>query len=152
MKDLFAGLFLAALMAVFLFQAAALPPPRYEPLGAAFLAKLVPGLALMLALLVAVRGARRMVRGNAGPTDASTDKGRTAVRTLAMLACIAAWGAAMQAGLSFRISAFAFVVASALVLGIGRRLSNAAVLLLVALVFSFGVDWLFRSYLDVILP
>lgn len=151
MKDLLTGLVLAALMVVLLVSAQQLPPSRYEPLGAAFLAKAVPVATLLLSLYLIVRGA--IVMRRVPWAMAVSPAGRvTTLRIAAMLVLMAAWVALMQGSATFRWSTLLFLLTSALVLGVPRRVPSLFLLLAVALVVAFGMDFVFRSYLDVILP
>jgi len=150
-KDLLTGLVLACLMVVLLASAQQLPAPRYEPLGAVFLARAVPAAALLLSLYLIVRGAIGLRRERWSMT-VSTAGRVTGIRTVAMLLLMAAWVALMQGAATFRWATLVFLLASGLVLGVPRRASNLLLLLVVAVVVAFGMDLVFRSYLDVILP
>lgn len=84
--------------------------------------------------------------------EVSTAGRVTGIRTVAMLLLMAAWVALMQGAATFRWATLLFLLASGLVLGVPRRASNLLLLLVVAVVVAFGMDLVFRSYLDVILP
>lgn len=150
MRDLVTGIVLAVSMAVLLREAAALPVPRYEPLGAIFLAVVVPGAILAFALVLIVRGWREWRRTAGGPDGALVSA--TNLRFGATLATAFAWVLAMQVGLSFGLATFLFVIACACVLGAPRTLAAMAMTVCVAAILSFGTSFVFARYLDVFLP
>lgn len=151
MKDVVAGLVLAGAMVVLLLSAQGLPEPRYEPLGAIFLALAVPALTLLLSVFLLVRGALGL-RRNPPAFGLSHGSRLAGLRILSMLVLMAVWVGVMQGETTFRWATAPFIIASALALGVPLRLASLVMLLAVALVLSFGVDFVFRSYLDVILP
>ena len=151
MRDLVTGALLAALMAVLLREAADLPVPRYEPLGAIFLAVLVPAIILGFSLLLVVRGLRGLRNGaDAAPTGRLVS--RDNLRFTATLATGFVWLLAMQLGVPFGFATFGFVAVCAFVLGAPPALGSMGLTLVVALVLSFGMEFIFHRYLDVILP
>jgi len=151
MRDLMTGTLLAVLMAALLRQAADLPTPRYEPLGAIFLAILVPSLILGISLVLAVRGFREMRRDGDAPRFGRTVS-RDNLRFTATLATGLAWLLAMQLGLPFGFATFGFVTVCAFVLGAPKTSGSVGLTLGVALALSFGMEFVFLRYLDVILP
>ncbi len=150
MRDLVTGALLAALMAVLLREAWRLPVPRYEPLGAVFLAVVVPATILVFALILVVRGWRDWRRAVAVPGTAIVST--TNLRFVATMSVAFAWVLAMQLGLSFGVATFGFVIGCAIVLGAPRTPAAIATTLCVAGVLSFGVSFIFARYLDVLLP
>jgi hypothetical protein len=150
MRDLVTGTFLTVLMAVLLREAWRLPAPRYEPLGAVFLAVVVPGTILVFALILIVRGWREWRRATGGPGAGFVST--TNLRFAATLATAFAWVLAMQLGLSFGVATFCFVIVCAAVLGAPRTTTAMATTVCVAGILSFGVSFIFARYLDVLLP
>ncbi len=150
MRDLVTGIVLAVSMAVLLREAAALPVPRYEPLGAIFLAVVVPGTILVFALVLIVRGWREWRRAATAPSAAVISA--TNLRFVLTMAVAFAWVLAMQLGLSFGAATFGFVIACAVVLGAPRTPAAIASTVCIAGVLSFGVSFVFARYLDVFLP
>lgn len=150
MRDLVTGALLAAFMAVLLREAAALPSPRYEPLGAVFLAVVVPATILAFALILIVRGWCEWRRTAAVPGAAIVSA--TNLRFVATMSVAFAWVLAMQLGLSFGVATFGFVIACAVVLDAPRTPAAIATTVCVAGILSFGVSFIFARYLDVLLP
>lgn len=150
MRDLVTGALLAALMAVLLREAAALPSPRYEPLGAVFLAVVVPATILAFALILIVRGWCEWRRAAAVPGAVIVSA--TNLRFVATMSVAFAWVLAMQLGLSFGVATFGFVIACAVVLGAPRTPAAIVATVCVAGILSFGVSFAFARYLDVLLP
>jgi putative tricarboxylic transport membrane protein len=151
MRDLVTGLLLAVLMAVLLREAANLPTPRYEPLGAIFLAVLIPSLIFGFSLLLTVRGVRELRRDADVPRSGKLVS-RDNLRFAATLATGFVWLLAMQLGVPFGVATFGFVTVCAFVLGAPRSAGPVGLTLGVALVLSFGMEFVFLRYLDVILP
>jgi len=151
MRDMVTGVLLATLMAVLLREAAGLPVPRYEPLGAVFLAMLIPGLALGFSLVLIIRGVRALRNGTDAPW-AGRLVSRENLRFAATLATGFAWLLAMQMGIPFGFATFGFVAVCALVLGAPTTPGSVGLTLGVALMLSFGMEFIFLRYLDVILP
>lgn len=151
MRDLVTGVLLAAFMAALLREAAALPTPRYEPLGAIFLAIVIPSLILGFSLVLAVRGFREM-RTDADVLRSGQLVSRDNLRFAATLATGVAWLLAMQLGLPFGFATFGFVAVCAFVLGAPTSPGAIGMTLGVALALSFGMEFVFLRYLDVILP
>lgn len=150
MRDLVTGIMLAVSMAVLLREAAALPVPRYEPLGAIFLAVIVPATILIFALVLMFRGWRECRRAAAAPGAAVVS--RTNLRFVLTMTAAFAWVLAMHLGVSFGVATFGFVIACAGVLGAPRTLAAMAMTVCVAAILSFGTSFVFARYLDVILP
>lgn len=84
--------------------------------------------------------------------EVSTAGRVTRIRMVAMLLLVAAWVAQIQGTATFRWATLVFLLASGLVLGVPRRASSLLLLLVLAVVAAFGMDLVFRSFLDVILP
>lgn len=150
MRDLTTGALLAALMAVLLREAWRLPVPRYEPLGAVFLAVVVPATILIFALVLMFRGWREWRRAAAAPGAAIISAAN--LRFVATMTVAFAWVLAMQLGLSFGVATFGFVIACAAVLGAPRTPAAIGATLCIAGILSFGVSFVFARYLDVLLP
>ena len=151
MRDLVTGALLATLMAVLLREAAGLPVPRYEPLGAVFLAILIPGLVLGFSLVLIIRGVRTL-RNGVDAASAGRLVSRDNLRFTATLATGFAWLLAMQLGVPFGFATFGFVTVCAFVLGAPTAPGSLGLTLGIALVLSFGMEFVFLRYLDVILP
>jgi hypothetical protein len=151
MKDLVTGALLAALMVVLLREAAGIPSPRYEPLGAIFFAVLIPCLVLGFSIALIVRGLRAW-RTESATAPVSRLISRDNLRFFATLSTGFAWLLAMQLGTPFAVATFGFVIACAFVLGAPRAPSSLGLTLGVALALSVGMEFLFSRYLDDILP
>jgi hypothetical protein len=151
MKDLVTGALLTALAVVLLREAARIPSPRYEPLGAIFFAVLIPCLILGFSIALIVRGLRAW-RSEAATAPASRLISYDNLRFFATLSTGFSWLLAMQLGTPFSIATFGFVIACAFVLGAPRAPSSLGLTLGVALALSVGMEFLFSRYLDVILP
>jgi hypothetical protein len=151
MRDLVTGTLLATLMVVLLHEAVGLPVPRYEPLGAIFLAVLVPAIILGFSLMLVVRGLRGL-RSGADAAPPGRLVSRDNLRFTATLSTGFVWLLAMQLGVPFGFATFGFVAVCAFVLGAPTTPGSVGLTLGIALSLSFGMEFVFLRFLDVILP
>ncbi|WP_319772595.1 tripartite tricarboxylate transporter TctB family protein [Breoghania sp.] len=137
-----AGLFISA---------NAIPTSRFERLGAGAFPKIVfAGMALVavIAIIDALRKIPRDAYGRFLSTSADWARRRYLV-----FVCLAALSACLAAipVLGFSIASFLFIAMIQLVL-MPRKPVNLFAGLIVALVFSFGLNWLFANVFTVFLP
>lgn len=132
-------------------SATAIPTSRFERLGAGAFPKIVfAGLALMAVIAIA-DALRRIPRGAWGRFACATVA--WAGRRSLVFICLAALAAYIVAipVLGFSIASLVFVLAVALVL-MPRRPVTLLIAVIAALVFSFGLNWLFAEVFNVFLP
>ena len=142
-------LVLIAAALVLFVVAGDLPSSRWEPLGAGAFPRLVLGVLAGLGVLAALDAARRVARGGGrSPEIAAWLKRHRLV--LALFVLFAAYLASMQP-LGFPLATFAFLLLAQLLLAPATWAARAVVLV-VALVFSFGLDALFAEVFRVFLP
>ncbi|PTW60196.1 tripartite tricarboxylate transporter TctB family protein [Breoghania corrubedonensis] len=144
------GLLLFASVGLFL-SANAIPPSRFERLGAGAFPKIVfAGIALVA--VIAIIDALRKIRHEAfGRFLGETV--RWAQRRYLVFICLAALAACLVAipVLGFSLASFLFIFGLELVL-MPRRPVPIFIGLLVAITFSFGLNWLFAEVFNVYLP
>ncbi|WP_349371868.1 tripartite tricarboxylate transporter TctB family protein [Salinarimonas sp.] len=154
---------IVAVAAVLFVDAGALPSSRWEPLGAGAFPRLVMGLLVVLGLIAAVDGVVRIARERrrrAASGEATASFGATVggflVRRRLVIGAFAAFGVYLGVlrTLGFEIATFLFlVVVMALVAPREKRgAKGLALMVVVALVFSFGLDFLFDRVFNVFLP
>ena len=146
---------LAVFAAVLYQQATLLPPPFFDPLGSAAVPKFVALVLLALALGLVVQRAFGLTGGGMAMPTSTTDEPTVRPAPLAAIGAIILpilYVASMQAGW------LAFAQASSLfVLALGGlfarwRLRNLALLLPLALLTGYGLDYIFTEILYVDLP
>lgn len=154
---------IVAVAAVLFVDAGALPSSRWEPLGAGAFPRLVMGLLVVLGLIAAIDGVVRIARERrrraaAGEATASLAGvvGDFIVRRRLVIGAFAAFGVYLASlrTLGFEIATFLFLmVVMALVAPREKRgAKGLALMVVVALVFSFGLDLLFDRVFNVFLP
>lgn len=136
------GLFVSAL---------AIPTSRFERLGAGAFPKLVFA-GLMLMAVIAIVDALRKIPASAYRRFGAETLGWARRRYL-IFVCLAALGAyiALIPVLGFSIASLLFIFGLELVL-MPRRPVMILLGLVVAVVFSYGLNWLFAEVFDVFLP
>ncbi|MEM9781952.1 MAG: tripartite tricarboxylate transporter TctB family protein, partial [Pseudomonadota bacterium] len=143
---------IAAVSLVLFVEAGSLPASRWEPLGAGAFPRLVCGALIVLCLISAATTLRRMggfaVFHGFGAATADWAARR---RLVFVVLGLFALHLATVATLGFALSAFLFVLATALLLA-PFSLRTLGIALAVAAAFSFGLDALFREVFDVFLP
>lgn len=138
-----AGLYVAAI---------GLPVSRWEPLGAGAFPKLVMGLLAALCLVAIVLSARRLSRWGVPKGWAARIRNFVVAHHLVILVFLA-FGLYLVGlrTLGFSIATFLFLLVAQLIAAPrGRRTIVTA--LVVAIVFSFGLNWLFAEGFTVFLP
>lgn len=138
-------------VAVWLFWAAGdLPASRWEPLGAGTFPRLVLGTLALLAATALVRELRLWRRQGArlrfGLWPALV-RSRLVVAVLAFFFVYVA----LLPQLGFALASFSFLLATQAVLG-PKTPRALAIMVVVALGFSFGLNWLFAEAFNVFLP
>ncbi len=141
---------IAAALALFV-AAGDLPSSRWEPLGAGAFPRLVLGVLAGLGVLAALDAARRIARGGGGARSPDVAAWLRRHRlVLALFVLFAAYLASMQA-LGFPLATFAFLLLAQLLLAPATWTARAVVLV-IAIVFSFGLNALFAEVFRVFLP
>ncbi|MEQ5856098.1 tripartite tricarboxylate transporter TctB family protein [Halomonas sp. EF61] len=141
---------LAALFTALFVRAQALPSSMWEPLGSGSFPRLVLAALVALNLAIAFKEARAFLRqspGERGQVGAWIWRHRLA---FAVLALFAVYIIALP-WLGFSLASLAFLLAGQWLLG-ARSLKALAIAVVVALVFSLGVDTLFRDVFVISLP
>ena len=138
----------AAAIALFVV-AGDLPSSRWEPLGAGAFPRLVLGVLAGLGTLAALDAVRRVARGGGHPPDLAAWLKRHRL-VLALFVLFAAYLALMRP-LGFPLATFAFLLLAQLLLAPATWTARAVVLV-VAIVFSFGLNALFAEVFRVFLP
>ncbi len=129
-----------------------LPNSKWEPLGAGAFPKLVLGLLAALCLAAIGLSLRRLARlGLPGGWGARSREWLVAHRLVIFV--FAAFGIYLVAlrDLGFGLATFGFLLAAQLVVA-PRNRRSALTALVVAVVFSFGLNWLFAEVFLVFLP
>jgi len=139
-----------AVAAWLFWEAGDLPASRWEPLGAGTFPRLVLGALALLAATALVREFR-LWRREKGPLR--PDLWSTLVRYRLVAAVLGFFlvYVAVLPQLGFSLASFVFLLATQLVLGPKTR-PALTVMVVVALVFSFGLNWLFAEAFNVFLP
>lgn len=143
-------LLLLASVGLFL-SANAIPASRFERLGAGSFPKIVFAGIALVAVIAIIDALRKIPRAAYGRFMGETV--RWACRRYLVFIVLAALGACLVAIplLGFSLAAFLFIFALELVL-MPRRPVPMIVGLVVAVVFSFGLNWLFAEVFTVYLP
>lgn len=139
-----------AVAAWLFWEAGDLPASRWEPLGAGTFPRLVLGALALLAATALVREFRLWRREGAAVRPALWPVLVRYRLVVAVLGFFLAYVAAMPQ-LGFSLASLVFLFATQLVLG-PKTPRAIAVMAVVALVFSFGLNWLFAEAFNVFLP
>lgn len=141
------------LVAIMLYIAAgSLPTSQWEPLGAGAFPKLVFGLLAGLCVTAIVLSLRRLARlGMPGSWGARSLDWVRAHRLVILV--FAAFGLYLLAlrGLGFSLATFVFLLVAQLIIAPRNRRSTL-IALVIAVVFSFGLNWIFAEVFLVFLP
>lgn len=138
-------------LAVWLFwEAGDLPASRWEPLGAGTFPRLVLGALGLLAATAFVRELR-LWRREGGAVRVAL--GPALMRYRLVVAVLGSFliYVALLPQLGFSLASLVFLLATQLLLG-PKTPRAIAVMVIVALVFSFGLNWLFAEAFNVFLP
>lgn len=141
-----------AISLVLFWVAGSLPASRWEPLGAGAFPKMVLGLLALVSAIGLIGGLRRLkaVRA-AGATVPAVDGGLARFKmVVVVLAGFAVYVAALR-WIGFSVATFVFLLGLQLVLG-PKRARSIAIMVVIAAVFSFGIDLLFAQVFNVFLP
>lgn len=145
------AVFLTAAVALYIV-AGDLPSSKWEPLGAGAFPKLVLALLGALCLVAIVLSLRRLARlGTPGEWGTRSHDWIGAHRLVILV--FVAFGLYLVAlrGLGFALATFAFLLAAQLIVA-PRSRRSAITALVISLVFSFGLNWLFAEVFLVFLP
>lgn len=161
MQDRWIAIVLSLLMAGLLWNAQSMPDPKYEPLGARFLAELVPATILVLALALLARSFLRPQATVSEPSVSVSDfltgiLGRLS-KTIQIFACLVVYVIALElkGGIVGYLAAtivFFCVMAGLLLRGNAGTNRDRILVVAVACTLAFGIAWLFHEYLNVSLP
>lgn len=141
---------LAALFAVLFLRAGNLPSSMWEPLGAGSFPRLVLGVLILLNLGIIAQELRRGLASPRLPSGVVREwlwRHRLALGVLALFALYAL----VVPTLGFRLASLVFLVLAQVLLG-ARRLRGLAIAAVIALLFSFGIEMLFRDVFTISLP
>lgn len=151
-RSTLADLTLAALTivgaALLLIGASALPAPRFEPLGSAALPRILAGLLILFALIVAaraLRGDRTKVAETAPADGPKPDPRRGALVLAALIAYVFALDVLR---VPFLVATPVFVVATGLSMG-ARTWTNLAAFAALGLALAFGISLVLERLLYV---
>lgn len=141
---------LLALFATLFMQAGALPSSMWEPLGSGSFPRLILGVLMLINLGIMAQEWRRY----RAATSASSGLVRRWLwghrLALGVLALFALYIVGVPL-LGFRLASLVFLMLAQLALGV-RRPRSLAIAAVIALAFSFGIDWLFRDIFIISLP
>jgi hypothetical protein len=141
---------LVALFAALFVRAGALPSSMWEPLGAGSFPRLILGVLMLINLSIMVQEWRRY-RAKTAATPGLVRRWLWRHRlALGMLALFALYIVGVPL-LGFRLASLSFLVLAQLALGV-RRPRSLAIAAVIAVTFSFGIDWLFRDIFIISLP
>jgi hypothetical protein len=141
---------LAVSVGLFL-EARTIPTSRFEVLGAGAFPMLVHGVLILLLVSAIVGSVRTIPTGAYGRFAAQASEWAKARRLVFVLfGCLAAYLFAMPV-IGYPIATFAFLVVFQIILAPKTRKAFGIALVL-ALIFSFGLNWLFAEVFNVFLP
>lgn len=133
------------------FSALAIPASRFERLGAGAFPKMVFAALMFMSLIAVIDALRKIPRAAYGRfTHETLAWARRSYLIFVVLAALGVYIAALPM-LGFSIASFLFILGLELVL-MPRGWVNILVALIMAVVFSFGLNWLFAEVFDVFLP
>ncbi|QEM81223.1 tripartite tricarboxylate transporter TctB family protein [Halomonas binhaiensis] len=141
---------LVVLFGYFFLQARELPSSMWEPLGSGSFPRLVLGLLMLINLAIIAKELRNLKGrspGAKGQTAAWIWRHRLAFAVLGLLAVFILalpW-------LGFAVASFLFIMLGQWLLG-ARSLRQICIAVVIAVVFSFGADALFRDVFVISLP
>lgn len=141
---------LAALFVALFVHAGALPSSAWEPLGSGSFPRLVLAVLILINLAIMIHEWRRYRTEKAaapGLVKRWLWRHRLAFGVLALFALYIAGVPA----LGFRLASLLFLALAQLMLGV-RRPRSLAIAAVIAVTFSFGIDWLFRDVFIISLP
>ncbi|WMS41495.1 tripartite tricarboxylate transporter TctB family protein [Acuticoccus sp. MNP-M23] len=137
---------------VFFTVSLGLPDSRWEPLGAGSFPRIVMGFLALLCVLAIAGSARRLARIGL-PDGLARLSGAAFVEHRLVISVFVAFAVylALMRPLGFAISTFLFLIVAQLIVA-RRTLKSALIALVVAVVFSFGLNLLFAKVFLVFLP
>ncbi len=151
-RDLVVAAVLVVMSVVLLITAQAIPDSDYEPMGPRFLADLVPGLILFLALLLALRSVlmlRRAVPDASAPTGPSQ---RRFVRPLIVLMLLLVYCGFLHLAVSYVLATAVFICAAAAVLAPRLHAREMLRIGIVSVAVACVINLVFEDVLSVLLP
>lgn len=131
--------------------AGSLPASRWEPLGAGAFPKMVLGVLAMVSAFGLIGGLRRLRAARAGAAAAPGGAVLARFRTVAVVLASFVVYVAVLRWIGFSLATFVFLLALQLVLG-PKRPRSIAIMAVIAVVFSVGIDLLFAEVFNVFLP
>ncbi|MCK0713664.1 tripartite tricarboxylate transporter TctB family protein [Chromohalobacter sarecensis] len=141
---------LVVLFATLFVHAGALPSSMWEPLGSGSFPRLVLAVLIMINLGIMVQEWRHY-RSNTAAAPGLVRRWLWRHRlAFGVLALFALYIISVPA-LGFRLASLFFLVLAQLALGV-RRPRSLAIAAVIAVTFSFGLDWLFRDVFIISLP
>ncbi|NWO09149.1 tripartite tricarboxylate transporter TctB family protein [Chromohalobacter salexigens] len=141
---------LVVLFGALFIKAGALPSSMWEPLGSGSFPRLVLAVLIVINLGIMAQEWRRY-RGAKASTPGLTKRWLWRHRlALGVLALFALYIVGVPA-LGFRLASLLFLTLVQLTLGV-RRPRSLAIAAIIAVTFSFGIDWLFRDVFIISLP
>lgn len=142
---------LLAVLFIFLFiRAGALPSSAWEPLGSGSFPRLVLGVLVLLNLGIISQELRRSLGSPRLPQGLYRSwlwQHRLALGVLGLFAVYTL----VVPTLGFRLASFVFLILAQVLLG-ARRLRGLTIAIIIALLFSFGIEMLFRDVFTIGLP
>lgn len=141
---------LVVLFAALFVHAGALPSSMWEPLGAGSFPRLILAVLIMINLGIMVQEWRRY-RSETAAAPGLVKRWLWRHRlALGVLALFTLYIVGVPA-LGFRLASLLFLILAQLALGV-RRPRSLAIAMVIAVTFSFGIDWLFRDVFIISLP
>lgn len=145
-------LFLIGVSGALYLTAGDLPKSRWEPLGAGAFPKLVLAALAALCAIAAFHSGRKLIRRSQwAERGRGTRSWLLRHRFVGILFGLFGIYLAVIAGVGFTIASFLFLLAAQLILA-PRTWQTWAIAVLVAIVFSYGINLLFAEVFNVFLP
>lgn len=141
---------LAALFIFLFIRAEDLPSSMWEPLGSGSFPRLVLGVLVLLNLGLVVQELRRGLGSPRLPQGLYRNWLWRHRLALGLLGLFAIYTLAVPT-LGFRLASFIFLILAQVLLG-ARRLRGLTIAIIIALLFSFGIEMLFRDVFTIGLP
>lgn len=146
--DLALALLTIAAAALVLFGARDLPPPRFEPLGSAALPRILAGLLIVFALIIAISALLRQRRDDFVPVAESGPRPDPRRGALVLAALVAYVFALDVLRVPFLFATPPFVAATGLAIG-ARTWRNLVIFLAFGFALAFGISLVLEKLLYV---
>jgi putative tricarboxylic transport membrane protein len=152
-EDISLGLIVLAFSVAIYIRALSLPPPQFDPLGAAAIPKLIAVILAIISIFILINV---FLRKPSDPLDVSADSVEAAplrpgIAAASILILMAYAGAMSYGILGFRAATILFVILLGGVMS-RFRLKTMFILTICALVIGFGFAWIFSEILYIDLP